>query len=101
MTLKEWKALEEISYKFYDTIDIKQFFPKGMRRFKVREVMDAIEDEYDCTHSDLIPPELYGHAFDVIGEEEFAEYLKKRYNVELDWRIIEYYDVILKDGENE
>jgi len=99
MTLDKWKALEEISYKFYDTIDIKQFFPKGMRRFKVREVMDAMEDEYDCNHSDLIPPELYGHVFDVIGEEEFAEYLKKRYNVGLNWEIIEYCDVILKDEE--
>lgn len=99
MTLDEWKALEEISYKFYDTIDIKQFFPKGTRRFKIREVMDAIENEYDCIHSDLIPPELCGYAFNVIGEEEFAEYLRKRYDVELAWGIIEYYDVILKDDE--
>ena len=87
----EYKRLETISYNFYDTIDFKKFFPKSefVNEIDIDELMYIISDYYEHWESASIPKELQGYVFNCINAEEFAEYLKKRYNLHLRTETIE------------
>ena len=87
----EYKRLETISYNFYDTIDFKKFFPKSefVNEIDIDELMYVISDYYEHWESASIPKELQGYVFNCINAEEFAEYLKKRYNLHLRTEVIE------------
>ena len=51
--------------------------------------MYIISDYYEHWESASIPKELQGYVFNCINAEEFAEYLKKRYNLHLRTETIE------------
>ena len=91
MDWMEYKRLETISYNFYDTIDFKKFFPKSefVNEIDIDELMYIISDYYEHWESASIPKELQGYVFNCINAEEFAEYLKKRYNLHLRTETIE------------
>ena len=99
MTYKEWEELARISYNFYDTIDFKKYFPH-CKRFNVREFMRTMEEVSKTWPEGTIPAELENELFDVITEDEFAEYLKKRYGVIVNWVTVDYY-YIYNDGGTE
>lgn len=89
MDYMESLKLMELSYKFYDTIDFKQFINE--KEMLVRELMNKLEEYYDINHPELLPEELEGCFFNVICEDEFAEYLAKRYGFKTRYEVIEKY----------
>ena len=91
MNMSDWKKLEELSYNFYDTIDFTPYFTNECW-MDIDDIMEKIEDYY-YKHQELLPKELEGEFFDAISAEEFALYLKKRYNLHFSWKTIDKYYV--------
>lgn len=56
--------------------------------------MDVIETQYDYTHPERLPQDLYGCAFNNMDASEFAEYLQERYPELYIREIIEVYHEI-------
>ena len=89
MNMSDWKKLEELSYNFYDTIDFTPYFT-DVYWMDIDDIREKIEDYY-YKHQELLPKE--GDFFAVVDAEDFALYLKKRYNLHFSWQTIDKYYV--------
>ena len=77
MSNEDWKKAEELTYKILDSIDLVPYIKKWVDD-DVRCLIDELELEYD--NSEQTDNELLqGCLFNVIGPEEFIDYLEKRY----------------------
>ena len=92
MNMSDWEKLQELSYNFYDTIDFTSYFDDE-DWVDIEVIIYKLETFYDNEHPELLPKELDGCFFSVIDPEEFTLYLKKRYNLEFSWQIIDKYYV--------
>lgn len=71
MNWEESKKLQNEEFEFLDTIDIKQYIPKT-KEIDVWNLMQTIENNHG---KDYREPFI----FNLIDEDEFIDYLKKRY----------------------
>lgn len=80
---------EEYSYQFLDKIDFLPYIEKFKGK-KFTDMMIEIEDEWDS--KDIVQNDnvLEGFLFNYITENEFADYLKNRYDN------FGYYEVVTK-----
>ena len=85
-----------ISEDFYDTIDFTKFIDDGSHRIEVKDLMSCLEEYYDLSHPELLPVEFDGCFFNFINEDEFAEYLNKRYGYRIITETIEKYWLQIK-----
>lgn len=77
MTLEEYDKGMRANYAALDKIDIEKYLTN--RPFnKLRDIMDEIETDYDDTEL-TNNEDLEGCIFNWLVEEEFADYLEKRY----------------------
>ena len=77
MSNEDWKKAEELTYSILDSIDLVPYL-KRHNNEDIYGLIDELEDEYD--ESPEVSNELLqGCLFNVIGEEEFIDYLEKRY----------------------
>lgn len=77
MSSEDWKKAEELTYSILDSIDLVPHIKKYVDD-DVRCLMDELELEYgdsEQTDNEL----MQGFLFNVIGPEEFIDYLEKRY----------------------
>lgn len=86
----KYEEMLKICYAFFDTIDFEQF-TSNLDEISVEDLMDEIEDYYDIKHPELLPKEFDGYFFNFINAEEFAVYLKNRYDYRLRYEIIEHH----------
>ena len=77
MSNEDWKKAEELTYKILDSIDLVPYIKKWVDD-DVRCLMDELEDEYDESPA-VCNKLMQGYLFNVIGPEEFIDYLEKRY----------------------
>lgn len=85
-----------ISEDFYNTIDFTKFINDGSYRIKIEVLMNLLEEYYDLRHPELLPVEFQGCFFNFINEDEFAEYLNKRYGYKIITETIERYWLQIK-----
>jgi len=77
MSNEDWKKAEELTYSILDSIDLVPYIKKHNNE-NIYGLIDELENEYD--NSDQTDNELMqGCLFNVIGPEEFIDYLEKRY----------------------
>lgn len=88
--------MTNIVENFYDTIDFTKFINNDSYRINVRDLMNCLEEYYDLRHPELLPAEFQGYFFNFINEDEFAEYLKKRYGYKIATETIERYWLQIK-----
>lgn len=81
---------------FYNTIDFTKFINNDSYKIDIRDLMSSLEEYYDLRHPELLPPEFQGCFFNFINEDEFAEYLKKRYGYKITTETIERYWLQIK-----
>ena len=77
MSIKEYEEQMAEQFKYLDQIDIERYMNNCSTK-KVGELISAIERDYDntdFTDNDF----LQGCIFNWCNEEEFIEYLEKRY----------------------
>ena len=77
MSNEDWKKAEELTYSILDSIDLVPYIKKYIND-DVHCLIDELELEYDNTKqtdNEL----LQGCLFNVVGPEEFIDYLEKRY----------------------
>lgn len=88
MTLKEFKAGEEINLRFLDEID---FTPYLESCATVSEVCQTVINNSPISASGMMPPELQNHYFNFLGEDDITQYLQKRYGDK--WNFTEHVEV--------
>lgn len=75
MSNEDWKKAEELTYSILDSIDLVPYIKKHKN---IGGLINELENEYD--ESPEVSNELLqGCLFNVIGPEEFIDYLEKRY----------------------
>ena len=77
MSIDEYEKEMEIQFGYLDQIDIESYM-RNCKSSKVGDLISAIERDYDdtdFTNNDF----LEGYIFNRCNEEEFIEYLEKRY----------------------
>ena len=77
MSIEEYDKEMAEQFKYLDQIDIEKYM-KNCTTKKVGELISAIERDYDNTEF-TDNKFLQGCIFNCCNEEEFIEYLKKRY----------------------
>lgn len=77
------KALENV-FNFLDTIDLSKYINK--HRYKtVRELMKDLEKDF--SYEDKYSKSL----FDGVAEDEFVEYLNKKYDMNIKETVVSFY----------
>lgn len=92
-----YEEMIKISEDFYNTIDFTEFIHISFRKINVRDLMNCLEEYYDISHPNLLPVEFEGCFFNFVNEDEFAEYLSKRYGYKIVTEVIEKYWLQMKD----
>ena len=69
-----WRELELQEFAYLDTLDLKPFLQSEE---SVHSVMDKIEESFQEEYRNKTGDE---YLFNAIGDYEFAQYLKKRYD---------------------
>ena len=87
MNIVDFTKYFQINKEFLDTID---FIPFLKQYDKLGEMMIAIEQEYRNTN---MPAELQGEIFNYYTENEFKDYLEKRYSEYVNFFLIEDYAI--------
>ena len=96
MTLDEYDKGIEANYAALDKIDLEKYLTNRTVN-RVDYIMDDIEHDYDNTEL-TNNEDLQGCIFNWLNEEEFSEYLKKRYGDRFNYRetVITYNTFIFK-----
>lgn len=76
MNYEEWKNEEKRTYDFLDRFDLSNYID-DFKGKPVHDLMDYLEDNLD--HQLEFPTYL----FNVIDRDDFSEYLKKKYDVNI------------------
>ena len=95
MSNEDWKKAEELTYSILDSIDLVPYI-KGHVNKDIHYLMHDLELEYDNseqTNNEL----LQGCLFNVIGPEEFIDYLEKRYEGKFTTYEVIKRNIILKE----
>ena len=87
MNIRDFKKGFQINKEFLDTIDFTPFL-KGTQVLSA--LMAAVESYVFFNHKDM-PPELETEVFNYYSEEEFKDYLEKRYEKKIYFYPIEDY----------
>lgn len=87
MTLKEFKAGEEINLRFLDKID---FTPYLESCATVSGVCQTVMNDSPISAS-MMPPELQNYYFNFLSEYDVTQYLQKRYGDK--WNFTEHIEV--------
>ena len=77
MSNEDWKKAEELTYSILDSIDLVPYIKKHNNE-DIYGLIDELEDEYDES-PEVCNELMQGCLFNVIGPEEFIDYLEKRY----------------------
>ena len=81
-----YREAVELNEKFLDTLDLDKY----IKEYEfVDDMFSAISDDYD--DSDILPKEFEGCVFNFMDDYELAEYLAKRYNLDLREQFISRY----------
>lgn len=91
-----YEEMIKISEDFYNTIDFTEFIHISSGKINVRDLMNCLEEYYDI-YPDLLPVEFEGSFFNFVSEDEFAEYLSKRYGYKIVTEVKEKYWLQMKD----
>ena len=75
MSNEDWKKAEELTYSILDSIDLVPYIKKHKN---IHALINELENEYDES-PEVSNKLLQGCLFNVIGPEEFIDYLEKRY----------------------
>ena len=95
MNIQDFKKGFQINKNFLDTID---FIPFLKQYTQLGDMMGAIE-KY-CYENDIeLPPKLETEVFNYYSEEEFKNYLEKRYAKKAYFYPIEDYLIDFRDWE--
>lgn len=92
-----YEEMIKISESFYDTIDFTKFIDSNSNRIDIRDLMNCLDEYYDLSHPQLLPKEFQGCFFNFINEDEFAEYLNKRYGYKIITEVIEKHWLQIKE----
>jgi hypothetical protein len=95
MNIKDFSKNFQINKEFLDTID---FIPFLKETQVLSALMAAVESYVFFNHKDM-PPELEGEVFDYYSEEEFKDYLEKRYEKKVCFYPIEDYLIDFREWE--
>lgn len=88
----------QINKDFLDTID---FIPFLKETQVLSALMAAVESYVFFNHKNM-PPELDGNVFNYYSEEDFKDYLEKRYKDEINFYPLEDYVIgFREDYEND
>lgn len=85
----------QINKEFLDTIDFMPFLKETQ---VLSALMAAVESYVFFNHKDM-PPELEGEVFNYYSEEEFKDYLEKRYSKKVFFYPINDYLIDFRDWE--
>ena len=77
MSNEDWKKAEELTYSILDSIDLVPYIKKHNNE-NIYGLINELEDEYDESPA-VCNKLMQGYLFNVIGPEEFIDYLEKRY----------------------
>ena len=88
----------QINKKFLDTIDFVPF----LKEIKLLSaLMTAVESFVFFNHKEM-PPELNGEVFNYYSEEDFKDYLERRYKEEVNFYLVEDYVIgVREDHKND
>ena len=86
-----YEEMMKISEDFYNTIDFTKFIHINFGKIDVKDLMNCLEEYYNISHPNLLPVEFKGFFFNFVNENEFAEYLSKRYDYKVETEVIEKY----------
>ena len=78
MSNEDWKKAEELTYKILDSIDLVPYL-KRYNNEDIYGLIDELEDKYGES-PEVCNELMQGCLFNVIGPEEFIDYLEKRYD---------------------
>lgn len=93
MNIRDFKEVFQINKEFLDTID---FIPFLKQYAKLGDMMEAIE-EYCYENKIELPSELKTEVFNYYDEEDFKDYLEKRYSEKISFYSIEDYLIEFKE----
>jgi len=84
MTDSEYKKQRKITRELLDKLPIKDFLIPDK---EVNSIMDAIQDAYDDHEfseeiDSLVEKELHGYIFNVMGEYEFMNYCRDKFQTQ-------------------
>lgn len=95
MNIKDFTEGFQINKEFLDTIDFTPFLKQYA---KLGDMMGAIEEH--CYENEIeLPSELGTEVFNYYSEEEFKEYLEKRYEKKIYFYPIEDYLIDFREWE--
>lgn len=86
MNIRDFKKGFEINTKYLDQIEFTAYL---LSYQLLGRLMAAVEEDYDNSYN--MPPELEGNTFNFYSEEEFKDYLEKRYPTNLWFYPVEDY----------
>lgn len=95
MNIRDFKKGFQINTEFLDTID---FIPFLKETQVLSVLMAAVESYVFFNHKDM-PPELEGEVFNYYSEEEFKDYLEKRYEKKVCFYPMEDYLIDFREWE--
>lgn len=80
MSDKDWDAGLEANLRFLDSLDFDFYLNKP-----AYQDVDSIYDDIDHMYynTDLLPQILQGEPFNFISRDDFVEYLRNRYNLNI------------------
>ena len=92
-----YKEMMQISKDFYDTIDFKKFMEEHKLTcysIDLDTLIEKLETYYDDENPSLLPKEFQGCFFNFMNKDEFAAYLKLRYDWQIDHEFVSKYYII-------
>ena len=95
MNIRDFSKNFQINKEFLDTID---FIPFLKETQVLSALMAAVESYVFFNHKNM-PPELEGEVFNYYNEEEFKDYLEKRYEKKVCFYPIEDYLIDFREWE--
>lgn len=99
MNIKDFKKGFQINKEFLDTIN---FIPFLKAKPPVLSVLMVAIETFIILNNKEMPPELKGKVFNYYSEEDFKDYLEKRYENEINFYPIEDYVIgFREDYEND
>ena len=85
----DWKILQKQEFDYLDTIDLKIII-SIMRDRSIHEIMGRIEDIYEQAYLRKNNDECL---FSVIDEQDFIDYINKRYGIKYKEKTEYYFDI--------
>lgn len=88
---EDWEAGLQANLRFLDSLDFDFYLNKSSYQ-DVNDIYDDIDRMYYNT--DILPQILHGEPFNYISREEFVDYLRNRYNLNIQEEISIKYVIV-------